>query len=197
MGPPQLRPQGTSPSRAFPFGAMAKARKATPASDMDLSPIVFESGGWPSRVRKCRAVPNDTGEAMPALKNAKHEAFAQALAAGKSASEAYTSVGYKDSRSAASRLSAKVNIGQRVAEIVARVSEKAEWDAAARLKMLAEIAENTAKDDPRVAVSAIAEANKMQGSHAPTRQELTGKDGRDLPTQSPVTIFQLPDNGRG
>ncbi len=134
---------------------------------------------------------------MPALKNARHEAFAQALAAGNSASEAYIAAGYKESRSAASRLSAKVNISRRVAEIVARVSEKAEWDAAARLKMLADIAEKTAKDDPRVAVSAIAEANKMQGSHAPTRQELTGKDGKELPAPTaPVTIFQLPDNGR-
>ncbi|MGQ3299653.1 hypothetical protein [Reyranella sp.] len=134
---------------------------------------------------------------MPALKNARHEAFAQALAAGKPASEAYVSAGYRDSRSCASRLSTKANIGQRVAEIVARVSEKAEWDAAARLKMLAEIAQKTANDDPRVAVSAIAEANKMQGSHAPTRAELTGKDGKDLPAPTaPVTIFQLPDNGR-
>jgi len=55
------------------------------------------------------------------LKNARHEAFAQALAAGNSASEAYIAAGYKESRSAASRLSAKVNISQRVAEIVARV----------------------------------------------------------------------------
>lgn len=133
---------------------------------------------------------------MPALKNARHEAFAQALAAGKPASEAYASVGYNESRSAASRLSAKVNIRRRIAEIVNRVSEKAEWDAAARLKMLADIADRTATEDPRVAVSAIAEANKMQGSHAPARTELTGKDGKDLP-QSQVTFFQLPDNGRG
>lgn len=27
--------------------------------------------------------------------------------------------------------------------------------------------------------------------------EHTGKDGKDLPTPTPVTIFQLPDNGRG
>ncbi len=80
---------------------------------------------------------------MPALKNARHEAFAQALAGGKPASEAFVSAGHKESRSAASRLSAKVNIGHRVAEIVARVDlytkvrkvieenrspDNAEWD---------------------------------------------------------------------
>lgn len=27
--------------------------------------------------------------------------------------------------------------------------------------------------------------------------EHTGKDGKDLPSPNPVTIFQLPDNGRG
>lgn len=27
--------------------------------------------------------------------------------------------------------------------------------------------------------------------------EHTGKDGKDLPAPTPVTIFQLPDNGRG
>ncbi len=30
-----------------------------------------------------------------------------------------------------------------------------------------------------------------------SRTELTGKDGAPLPAVSPVTIFALPDNGRG
>ena len=41
-------------------------------------------------------------------------------------------------------------------------------------------------------------AGKLQPKKYSDKQqvELTGKDGKDLPI-SPVTIFQLPDNGRG
>lgn len=40
-------------------------------------------------------------------------------------------------------------------------------------------------------------AEEMGGAYT-NRRELTGKDGKDLPVPvSPVTIFQLPDNGRG
>ncbi|WP_313522548.1 DUF2280 domain-containing protein [Shinella sp.] len=40
-------------------------------------------------------------------------------------------------------------------------------------------------------------AEEVGGSYT-NRRELTGKDGKDLPVPvSPVTIFQLPDNGRG
>ena len=47
---------------------------------------------------------------MPVLKNARHERFAQALARGMTATEAYTTAGYKCDRTAASRLSTNVNI---------------------------------------------------------------------------------------
>lgn len=76
---------------------------------------------------------------MPALKNAKHEAFAQGLAKGLSASDAYASAGYKESRSAASRLSTNVNIEARVAEIVGRGAEKAEVSIERVLKELGRI----------------------------------------------------------
>ncbi|MGE0231419.1 MAG: terminase small subunit [Flavobacteriaceae bacterium] len=63
---------------------------------------------------------------MPILKNPKHEAFAQGLAKGMSASEAYVNAGYNESRSAASRLSTNVNIERRVAELVGKSAERAE-----------------------------------------------------------------------
>jgi phage terminase small subunit len=59
------------------------------------------------------------------LSNPKHEAFAQGLAKGLSATEAYVAAGYKESRSAASRLSANVNVEARVAELVNKGAEKA------------------------------------------------------------------------
>ncbi|MGB3389467.1 MAG: terminase small subunit [Pseudaminobacter sp.] len=73
---------------------------------------------------------------MAALKNAKHEAFAQGLAKGLSASDAYVSAGYKESRSAASRLSTNVNIEARVAELLTKSADRAEIDIARVLKEL-------------------------------------------------------------
>lgn len=90
--------------------------------------------------------------------------------------------GYKPSRSAASRLSTNVNIERRVAELQGRAAEKAEWTAADRLAALKRISDAAEKDDPRVSVSAIAEANKMQGSHAPSQHRHAGPNGGPIPT---------------
>lgn len=114
---------------------------------------------------------------MPALRNSKHEAFAQALASGQNASDAYVAAGYAQSRSAASRLSTNVNILRRVEQIKARAADKAEWTAADRLLGLKAIYDKTIDQDPRVAISAIAEANKMQGSHAPSQLRHAGANG--------------------
>lgn len=67
---------------------------------------------------------------MPVLKNARHEAFAQAVAKGKSASEAYLAAGYKvnakTAAEAASRLSRNVKVSARVAELQQKVARKVE-----------------------------------------------------------------------
>jgi phage terminase small subunit len=62
---------------------------------------------------------------MPPIPNTRHEAFAQALAKGKSAAEAYTEAGYKGDRTAASRLSTNVNVKARAAELQGRAAQKA------------------------------------------------------------------------
>jgi hypothetical protein len=54
---------------------------------------------------------------MGILKNPRHELFAQELAKGKSASEAYTLAGYKACRQNASRLSSHDDIKARVTEL--------------------------------------------------------------------------------
>ncbi|CAD0211199.1 hypothetical protein AGRHK599_LOCUS1224 [Rhizobium rhizogenes] len=97
--------------------------------------------------------------------------FAQALAKGMSSTDSYSAAGYKGDRTAASRLSTNVNITRRVDEIKNRVAEKAEWSAADRLMSLKAIHNASTKDDRRTAIAAIAEANKMQGSYAPTKTE--------------------------
>lgn len=118
---------------------------------------------------------------MPVLRNAKYEAFAQALAKGRSQEDAYAEAGFKPHRQNASRLMTNDDVRRRVEEIKSRVAEKAEWTAADRLSALKSIFDREAEKDARVAISAIAEANKMQGSYAPTKRELSGPGGGAIP----------------
>lgn len=78
-----------------------------------------------------------------------------------------------------------VDIQAAISEAQARVAEKAEWSAAERLASLKAIHDASLTDDRRTAISAISEANKMQGSYAPSKQELTGKGG------GPVVVADL------
>lgn len=77
---------------------------------------------------------------MPVLSNPRHETFAQALAKGKSQTEAYEIAGYKGDRRAASRLATNVDIQARVAELQQRVAERViEKTAVTRADILGEI----------------------------------------------------------
>lgn len=118
---------------------------------------------------------------MPVLKNARHEQFAQGLAKGMTGDDAYIAAGFAPNRGNAARLKANESIRKRVAEITSRVAEKAEWSAADRLSALKSIFDASMKDDRRTAISAIAEANKMQGSYAPAKRELSGPGGGAIP----------------
>jgi phage terminase small subunit len=62
---------------------------------------------------------------MTALANAKHERFAQELAKGKTADEAYVIAGYKENRGNAATLKAKQNILDRILELQSRAADKA------------------------------------------------------------------------
>lgn len=115
---------------------------------------------------------------MAALKNARYEAFClnrvnKQMAIG----AAFKAAGFKPIRANATRLSRRPEIIARIAELQARLEEKTGWTAEKRLKTLEEIAQRTERKDPKTTISAIAEANKMQGSYAPTKQEHTGKGG--------------------
>lgn len=104
---------------------------------------------------------------MPALSNARHERFAQALSKGMSQADAYVEAGYKASRSAAARLAADVNICERVAEIAERVAIRTEITAADitdRLLAIAKKAEG--KDEAamlQVARASLMDAAKLNG----------------------------------
>lgn len=70
---------------------------------------------------------------------------------------------------------------------------------AVRLRALQRMAEKAEGQGNMVlASSLLKQAAEEVGGAYTNRRELTGKDGKDLPVPvSPVTIFQLPDNGRG
>lgn len=76
---------------------------------------------------------------MPILTNPRHERFAQALAAGKTADEAYQEAGYKANRHNASRLKTNEHVGARVAELQAIGAEKAGVTVAGIVAELAKI----------------------------------------------------------
>lgn len=95
------------------------------------------------------------------------------------ATQAAIRAGYSErtARSVGSENLTKPDIAAAIAKASRRVAEKAEWTAVERLAALKRIYEVAQENDPRVAISAISEANKMQGSYAPAKTELTGPDG--------------------
>lgn len=117
---------------------------------------------------------------------AKQERFVSEYLIDLNATQAAIRAGYseKTAQEQSSRLLSNVMVAKAVSEAQGRIAEQAEWSAVERLRMLAEIASRTKSDDPRVAVSAIAEANKMQGSHAPAKHEHSGPDGAAIQTET-------------
>lgn len=114
---------------------------------------------------------------MPVLRNARHEAFAQALAKGKSATEAHALAGYSPNRGNAATLKQNESIQKRVAELLewsATVDRRATEKAVERLaitkeKVLAELA--------KIGFSDIRKAVKWQGR---VETEEDNPDGGDI-----------------
>jgi hypothetical protein len=115
-------------------------------------------------------------EIRPALKNPRHEAFAQSLAAGMSAAAAYGQVGFKPHRANAATLARKKHISVRVAELQEEqlaIHKQATAEAVANAKVTIEslIAEAEAartkamseKGGSAAAVSALTAKAKLAG----------------------------------
>lgn len=117
---------------------------------------------------------------MPALGNPKHERFAQELAKGKTADEAYQAAGYKANRHNAAALGRQQHILTRLTEMQERVAARTEITVAGiteRLLSLADVAEKTgiARDEETgvltgssskhlgVARAALMDAAKLNG----------------------------------
>jgi len=102
---------------------------------------------------------------VPILRNARHEKFAQELAAnGLSAYQAYINAGFRPSRQNAARLRAKEDIAARVLEIQAAGAKSAEITVASLIEEL-EAARVKATDLNQLsaAVRATAEKAKISG----------------------------------
>lgn len=131
---------------------------------------------------------------MPALKNSKHERFAQALARGLSQVDAYEAAGYRRNRGAASRLAEDVSICKRLAELQSRVAARVEITAADLLQELEE-ARQLARElgQPAAMVSASAARAKILGIGTTTKTEVTGRDGSPLISPSTIRIIAADD----
>ena len=101
---------------------------------------------------------------MGVLGNPKHELFAQGLAAGMSAVDAYRAAGYSPDRGAASRLSANVSVRARVEELQAAAADS--------LILSLEEAQRFATDIVRTAVGTVDEKSPL--AQEVTRDILTG-----------------------
>jgi phage terminase small subunit len=80
---------------------------------------------------------------MPVLDNPRHERFAQELAKGKSASEAYAAAGYEPNDGNCIRLKGNERVNERVSELQGRAAERVEITVAGISRELLEIAKRS------------------------------------------------------
>lgn len=126
---------------------------------------------------------------MPTLPNARHERFAQALAQGKTADEAYQEAGYSPNRGNASTLKAKQNIKDRVEELTSRAANGVvltkQW-------VLEQLMDNAAKAKTKEDFGPSNKALELLGKHL---KMFDGKDGDDDDAASPQNLtFQFVVN---
>lgn len=100
---------------------------------------------------------------MPALDNPKHERFAQLLAKGKTADEAYTLAGYKQNRHNAATLGREQHISTRVAEIQEFAAKRVEISVASVTESLLRIARK-AEDLAEASGLSVARAAHMDAA---------------------------------
>src|SRR5262245_29177276 len=105
---------------------------------------------------------------MPVLRNVRHENFAQELAKGKVAHEAYVLAGYRPNRGNATRLKLNEAIIARVKELIERTAANAAARAEVTVVSLLNELEDARKqaveiNQPSAAVSAIVAKAKVAG----------------------------------
>lgn len=131
---------------------------------------------------------------MPVLKNARHEAFAQELAKGKTADEAYRLAGFKPNRGNASVLKRKEIISNRVAEILRQVEEN---DRAANERVIEKLAitkERVAAELAKIAFLDIRDAVRWGRSPIDTESANANPNGLGIYPVELVPSDQISDD---
>lgn len=132
---------------------------------------------------------------MPVLANARHERFAQELAKGKTADEAYELAGFTANRGNASRLKANESIQARVDEILTSAGEKVEITKA---RVLAELGKIGFSDIRRLfndsgSLKSVTEldddAAACLSSIEVTQRKVRGGEDDELETVSKIRIW--------
>lgn len=118
---------------------------------------------------------------MPSLANPRHERFAQELAKGKSATEAYAEAGYKPNRHNAAALAREQHILTRLAELQERGAIKAEVTAASLIEE-AEQVRAAALDAGQfsAAIAAIREKGVLAGVRVEKRESTHKSDPKAM-----------------
>jgi phage terminase small subunit len=102
---------------------------------------------------------------MPALRNPKHERFAQEIAKGASAAQAYVIVGYTENRHNASALARSETVSTRVAELVAKVQHIEEVATERAIKKLELTKERVLEELMRIGYANIADYVNVSGDN--------------------------------
>lgn len=113
---------------------------------------------------------------MTVLSNPRHERFAQELAKGKTADEAYQLAGYQENRFNASRLKTNEHIKARVAELQARATEGVVLTKQWVLERLIENAERAMQRQSVETEGGEIVEYRYEGSVANRALELLGKE---------------------
>lgn len=120
---------------------------------------------------------------MPPLANTKHERFAQFLAKGETATDAYAHAGYASNDGNAARLKGNERIAARVAEIQERAATRTEITVASITERLLAIAskgeDSTEAPMLSVARASLMDAAKLNGLVV-EKQEHAGPGGAPL-----------------
>lgn len=131
---------------------------------------------------------------MPILANQQHEAYAQALASGHNAHEAYELAGYKPDakRGNATRLKANKQVRARVKELQLAAAERTEITIASLTAMYLDDRRRAHEiNQLSVAKGAVDSIAKLHGLMV-ERNEHTGKDGSPLPAPIITVNFVKP-----
>lgn len=107
---------------------------------------------------------------MPALANARHEAFAQLVASGKTADEAYQLAGYAENSGNARRLKGYEAVAARIAELLSEAAERVGVNAQRVVAELAKIAFTDLADVADWGVGEVAFGFDGDGRQLPPEQ---------------------------